>query len=194
MSVYKLIIIGSSGVGKTSLLNYYKYNKNINQLPNISTIGVDMYIQNINIDNNEITLRIWDTAGQEKFYSINKTYYRDSVGAILCFSLSSYDSFNDITKYIDDVRQYALQNTKILIVGTFLDREQIVKDEDVYKLMENKGITSYIKVSNLNGENVVNSFSNLISMIHQDISLFPDTSIKPNIIDPEFRNKKKYCC
>lgn len=194
MSIYKLIIIGSSGVGKTSLLNYYKYNKNITQLPNTSTIGVDMYIQNIIIDNNEITLQIWDTAGQEKFYSINKNYYRNSIGAILCFSLSSYESFNDIAKYIDDVRQFALSNTKILIVGTFLDREQHVKDEDVYKLMENKEITSYIKVSNLSGENVVNSFSNLISMIHQDITLFPDTCTKPYLINPELHSKKKYCC
>lgn len=192
MSIYKIIVIGASGVGKTSLLNYYKYGKNILQMPNCSTIGVDMYIEHVN---NNIALHIWDTAGQEKFYSINKSYYRDAIGAVLCFSLASYESFNDLVKYINDIKKNTLQNTKIVLVGTFLDNDanHVVPDSKVYKLIEKNDISSYVKISNLTGENINIVFANLV----RDISMSIESgklTLKENYIKLVEPTKKNKCC
>jgi Ras-related protein Rab-1A len=125
----KIIIIGESGVGKSSLLNMYcdrTYNDNY-----VSTIGVDFRLKLLKINNNKIKLQIWDTAGQERFKSITLSYYRGAHAIILVFDLTKIHTFNKLTKWIEEIKTY-LQNHKykIFLVGN--------KSDDVKAIHINK--------------------------------------------------------
>ena len=90
----KYLVVGDSGVGKTSLL--VRYCEDSFQSDYLSTIGVDFKIRRIEVNQNQITLNIWDTAGQERFRNITKSFYKGSHGIILTFSITDPLSFNHI--------------------------------------------------------------------------------------------------
>ena len=92
MIITKCIVIGNSGVGKTSLSNCYTTGKNAdgNHIP---TIGIEFYTKKLIKNGKNINLHIWDTAGQERFRSIARSYFRDAHGAVICFSIANKKSF-----------------------------------------------------------------------------------------------------
>ena len=94
--LFKILIIGDSGVGKSCLL--LKFTDRYFNDSYISTIGVDFKIQTIQLDNKIIKLQIWDTAGQEKYKTITQNYYKNCDGAIISFSIDSRDSFSSVRK------------------------------------------------------------------------------------------------
>jgi small GTP-binding protein len=93
----KVIIIGDSGVGKSSLLVRYRENKFVNNY--IMTIGINCVWNVILVDGLRIKLQIWDTAGQEKYKTITQNYYRNSNGAIIAYSIDSRDSFESVRTF-----------------------------------------------------------------------------------------------
>ena len=103
---YKLLLLGDSNTGKTSVLNVYKTNTFYDN--EINTIGVEFIVKNIYINEEEIKLQIWDTAGQERFRSITLSYYRGSSGVIILFDITNRQSFINIQKWTKDIEKYAL--------------------------------------------------------------------------------------
>ena len=96
--IFKIILIGASGTGKTSLINRYIYNNFHEKY--LCTIGVDFMMKKVVLDDNTvIKLQIWDTAGMEKYKQITSTYYRGAQGAIVVFDLSSQTSFNSVSVF-----------------------------------------------------------------------------------------------
>ncbi|XP_053993678.1 uncharacterized protein LOC128884359 isoform X3 [Hylaeus volcanicus] len=91
----KLLILGDSGVGKTSLMNRWVQNKFSNQYR--ATIGADFSFRTIRVDNQKVTVQIWDTAGQERFKSLGVTFYRGADCCIFVYDVSSQESFENIT-------------------------------------------------------------------------------------------------
>jgi small GTP-binding protein len=195
--IYKIIVAGSSGTGKTALINFYKFSKNVNIMPTTPTIGVDWHIETIKICDETIDLHIWDTAGQEKFDSVTTSFYRNAIGAVICFSLISYDSLRDLKKYINTVRQINGTNTQIVIVGTFLDKVTTDIDSAVYDLIQEYQIKSYIKISNLTGENIDLVFSNLTNNIFHLLKkkeiVLDEKSVKITKVVSGSKIKS-YCC
>ena len=111
--LFKIVIIGDSGVGKSSIINQYV--NNFFSESYISTIGVDFMIKDIpitevfntiDLKNKKIRLQIWDTAGQERFRTITTSYYRNVDGIILVYDITNISSFNDIKGWIDDIYKY----------------------------------------------------------------------------------------
>jgi Ras-related protein Rab-1A len=90
----KYLVVGDSGVGKTSLL--VRYCEDSFQTDYLSTIGVDFKIKRMELNHNQVTLNIWDTAGQERFRNITKSFYKGAHGIILTFSITDPASFNHI--------------------------------------------------------------------------------------------------
>lgn len=89
--------MGNSGVGKTNIITRYCDNQfNLNYMP---TIGVDLRVKTVKVDNNKIKMHIWDTAGQERFKDISKTYFKGAIGIILAYSITDLQSFNEIGKH-----------------------------------------------------------------------------------------------
>lgn len=98
----KFLIVGDSGVGKTSLLMRYTEDKFHTDF--LSTIGVDFKVKKIETQTHFITLNIWDTAGQERFRNITKTFYKGSQGVILVYAINDRNGFNRIENWIHQVK------------------------------------------------------------------------------------------
>ena len=128
----QLIMIGESGVGKTSLIQ--RYTKNIFNSNNLDTTGIEYYSKNEKIKDKLIKVKIWDTAGQEIFHSLTKNFYRKADGIIIVFDVTNKESFEQIHNWVksiyDNVDCY--KEIQIIIVGNKIDLEeerQISKEE-----------------------------------------------------------------
>ena len=98
----KVLLLGDSGVGKSSIIQRLDKNKFSDRF--LTTIGIDYIKKNFIIDDQKVILQIWDTAGQERFHTITKTYYKGAHGVALVFDLTQEDSFKNINFWIDSVK------------------------------------------------------------------------------------------
>merc|ERR1712224_729782 len=119
MGLFKYIIIGDTGVGKSCLLLQFT-DKRFRQDHDL-TIGVEFGARFMTIENKPIKLQIWDTAGQEAFRSITRTYYRGATGALLVYDISRRDSFNHVSRWLNEAREYANPNMVIMLIGNKCD-------------------------------------------------------------------------
>ena len=117
----KLVVLGSQGVGKTSLVHRFAKNAFIPPSKAQSTVGASFVTTRTHVDDATIRLQIWDTAGQERFRSISRLYYRGAHAAILCYDVTSNKSFEDISFWLTEIREYAGSDTIVQIVGTKAD-------------------------------------------------------------------------
>jgi len=119
--MFKYILIGDSGVGKSALL--LSFTDKRFQPSQGPTIGVDFGVRNVSIEGQPIKLSIWDTAGQEEFRSIAKSYYRGAAGALLVYDITRRETFNHLTTWLDDLKTAASQHTIIMLIGNKSDLE-----------------------------------------------------------------------
>merc|ERR1712117_120467 len=119
--LFKYIIIGDTGVGKSCLLLQFT-DKRFQPVHDL-TIGVEFGARMINIDQKQIKLQIWDTAGQESFRSITRSYYRGAAGALLVYDITRRDTFNHLTTWLEDARQHSNSNMVIMLIGNKSDLE-----------------------------------------------------------------------
>lgn len=119
--LYRLVLIGDSGVGKTALL--LRYSENIFNVSFISTIGIDFRIKTIELNGKRIKLQIWDTAGQEQFHSVATSYYRNAHGIMLIYDVSKADSFVHITRWVNNISKNSPTDVKQVLVGNKCDVE-----------------------------------------------------------------------
>lgn len=119
--LFKLLLIGDSGVGKSCLLLRFAEDSYTESY--ISTIGVDFKIRTIDLDGKSIKLQIWDTAGQERFRTITSSYYRGAHGIIIVFDVTDRDSFDHVKAWLKEISLYACANVNKLLVGNKCDME-----------------------------------------------------------------------
>lgn len=112
MEIYKLIIVGDSGVGKSNIMINYCHNVGLSEIT--STIGVEFLNKNINIDGRNIKLQIWDTAGQERFRTITRSIFYRSRGALIVFDVTNKKSFNSVPSWYTELSMH-IDVTKIPI-------------------------------------------------------------------------------
>ncbi|XP_042185044.1 ras-related protein Rab-8A isoform X2 [Oncorhynchus tshawytscha] len=105
--LFKLLLIGDSGVGKTCVL--FRFSEDAFNSTFISTIGIDFKIRTIELDNKKIKLQIWDTAGQERFRTITTAYYRGAMGIMLVYDITNEKSFENIKNWIRNIEELALE-------------------------------------------------------------------------------------
>nr|CCF17540.1 RabE GTPase protein [Micrasterias denticulata] len=117
----KLLLIGDSSVGKSSLL--LRFAEDSFSQTFISTIGVDFKTRTIDIDGEQVKLSIWDTAGQERFRTITAAYYRGANGIVLVYDITSESSFNSIRGWIRNIEEHASENVCKILVGNKADME-----------------------------------------------------------------------
>lgn len=122
--IYKVVFIGDSGVGKTSIVQRIKTSKFDGNFD--STIGASAITKEIQTPQGMITLNIWDTAGQERYRSLIQTYARNASAAVICFDLTSLQSFQSLNSWVADIRNICDVNCRIIIVGNKSDLEQCV--------------------------------------------------------------------
>ena len=162
----KLLLIGDSEVGKTSLL--LKYTEHIFPEEHIATIGVEYKDKYIIKDNYNIRLQIWDTAGQERFHSITKNIYRNTNGVIFIYDITKKETFDNIKNWILDL-QSASADIKGIILGNKNDLtdKREVNMTDLKELGE-KYKMPYMETSAKNNVNVNEGFELIVNELLQD--------------------------
>ena len=160
--LFKSIVVGDGGVGKTALT--LRFSKGFFTEDYKMTIGVDFHVKTISIDTEDegqlrVKLQIWDTGGQERFSSIRPMYYRGSLGALLIFDLTSYESFEHLPQWIEEVRANIKNEVPFLLVGNKSDLidERAVTLEEINNFTEKFNLY-YMDTSAKTGDGVGDCF------------------------------------
>jgi len=119
--LFKLLLIGDSGVGKTCIL--FRFSEDAFNTTFISTIGIDFKIKTIELRGKKIKLQIWDTAGQERFHTITTSYYRGAMGIMLVYDITNAKSFDNIAKWLRNIDEHANEDVERMILGNKADME-----------------------------------------------------------------------
>ena len=161
---FKILSLGDSEVGKTSIFMRYTDDKfDNNGLP---TLGVDLIYKYIKIDNKNIRLDLWDTAGEERFRNITKNYYNGAHGIIFVYDLTNYQSFKILKEWIDEVKENVSSDSEMIIAGNkadLEDRRQVTKE-----MLENfskQYNLNYFEISAKSGEGINEIFNFLVKQL-----------------------------
>ncbi|URE25512.1 ras-related protein [Musa troglodytarum] len=167
-STLKYIIIGDTGVGKSSLLLQFKEKRF--QPANGSTTNVEFAAKMITINDEPIKLKIWDTVGLETFRSITRSYYRDSAGALLVYDITRRETFNHLGSWLEDAREHAGANVTIMLIGNKCDlaRRRAVNTEEGEQFAEEHGLF-FMETSAKTARNVEAAFINTAAAIRENI-------------------------
>ncbi|KAI7904689.1 GTP-binding protein [Cokeromyces recurvatus] len=166
--IIKYIIIGDTGVGKSCILLQFT-DKRFMPAHDL-TIGVGFGTRFIKVNDQQIKLQIWDTAGQESFRSITRSYYRGAAGALLVYDITRRETFEHLTVWLEDVRQHANPNTVIMLIGNKCDLEsnRQVSTEEAAKFAEENGLY-FLETSAKSAENVEEAFERTAKAIQEKI-------------------------
>lgn len=168
--ILKIIVVGDSSVGKSNLLLQFTDN-NFNEYHDL-TIGVEFGIRTISYDNDIYKIQIWDTAGQEAFQAITRSYYRGAVGCLLVYDITNRNTFDHIVRWLDEVKTYSNnQELVISIVGNKTDIEELreVTIKEGEELAKKHGLL-FIETSAKTGYNVNEVYLSIIKEIKKKIS------------------------
>ncbi|KAK4484535.1 hypothetical protein RD792_007119 [Penstemon davidsonii] len=167
--LFKLVLIGDSGVGKSNLLS--RFTKNEFNLESKSTIGVEFATKSLNIDGKIIKAQIWDTAGQERYRAITSAYYRGAVGALLVYDVTRRPTFENVLRWLKELRDHTDPNIVIMLIGNKADLRHLVtvSTEDGRDLAERESLF-FMETSALESTNVDNAFTEVLTQIHRVVS------------------------
>jgi len=167
--LYKVVLIGDSGVGKSNLLS--RFTRNEFNLETKSTIGVEFATRSIRTEGKTIKAQIWDTAGQERYRAITSAYYRGAVGALLVYDIAKYSTFKNVERWLNELRENADRNIVIMLVGNKSDLRHLreVPTEESKGFSE-KHKLSFIETSALDSTNVELAFQNILTEIYHIMS------------------------
>mmetsp|Transcript_79764 Transcript_79764/g.222025 ORF Transcript_79764/g.222025 Transcript_79764/m.222025 type:complete len:206 (-) Transcript_79764:91-708(-) len=166
--LFKYIIIGDTGVGKSCLLLQFT-DKRFQPVHDL-TIGVEFGARLINIDHHQIKLQIWDTAGQESFRSITRSYYRDAAGALLVYDITRRESFNHLSRWLEEARQNGNPNMTIMLIGNKSDLEhrRAVSTKEGEMFAQENGLV-FLETSAKSAANVEMAFIKTAENIYEKI-------------------------
>jgi len=117
--LFKFLLIGDSGVGKTCIL--YRFSDDAFNTTFISTIGIDFKIKTIELRGKKVKLQIWDTAGQERFHTITTSYYRGAMGIMLVYDITNAKSFDNIARWLRNIDEHASEDVIKMLLGNKCD-------------------------------------------------------------------------
>ena len=194
--LFKLLLIGDSGVGKSSLL--LRFSEDTFSDTYISTIGVDFKIQTLILGDKTVKLQVWDTAGQERFRTITASYYRGAQGIIVMYDVTNQTSFDNIANWLDEIDRYAGEHVNRLIVGNKADLEdkRVVPTDVAAQYAEELGVT-FLEASAKNSKNVSEAFISLAEEIKHRVG--PPAGMDEGMeefqieVDEKTRKSQKCC-
>jgi len=180
--LFKLLLIGDSGVGKSCLL--LRFADDTYTQTYISTIGVDFKIKTIDLEGKTVKLQIWDTAGQERFRTITSSYYRGAHGIIIVYDVTDKESFNNVKHWIQEINKYAADGVQKLMVGNKCDLQskKVVSYDEAKEFADSEGI-QFMETSAKNSHNVEEAFRKMAGEIKKTVAQQPQGQ-RPGVIRP----------
>ena len=194
---FKILTLGESGVGKTCILRRFVENKFLKN--HLATIGIDFRAKTIQINGYEVKLKIWDTAGEERFRNITNQYYKGADGIILVFDLTNFDTMNKIRDWYNQIKNNTSSNDiGLVLVANKSDLKREVSNEECLNLSKELNIQFY-ETSALTGEGVNEIFEYITQEIISKKNYLDDTQangVTLGIGDNKNKNKDKKsdCC
>lgn len=204
--LFKILLVGDSGVGKSSLL--VRFSDHTYSEHYISTIGVDFKIRNLEVDRKVVKLQIWDTAGQERFRTITSSYYRGAHGIILVYDISDRETFDHVPLWLKEIKYACNSSTapQVILVGnkSDLDLKRQVSHEEADEFAQENDLI-YIETSAKDNAHIQHAFESMVKRIFKKVvppvvaegarvghSHTP--GIRPLLIGKEIPKPKKRCC
>lgn len=193
---FKILVLGEGQVGKTCMLLRYIEDSFTNN--HMMTIGIDFKIKILKIGDKLIKLQIYDTAGQERFKTITKTFYKGAQGIVLAFDLSTYSTFRNMDNWIKQIQSCAQKNVSIVLVGNKCDiANRNVTQKEATNFASDNGLT-YFETSAKTGHNINEVFEFLTKEIIKNKESTPNILTKSMVLtndNNDSKNKeKKKCC
>ncbi|XP_048089338.1 ras-related protein Rab-37-like isoform X2 [Alosa alosa] len=192
--MHKTILVGDSGVGKTSLLVQFDQGKFIPGSFS-ATVGIGFTNKVVTVDSMKVKLQIWDTAGQERFRSVTHAYYRDAQALLLLYDITRKSSFDNIRAWLTEIHEYAQKDVVIMLLGNKVDMatERVIKREEGEKLAKEYGVP-FMETSAKTGLNVELAFHAIAKELKHRAAQLPS--------EPKFQihdyiqqqNQKPSCC
>jgi len=195
-TVYSIIILGESTVGKTKMLETYLKRKI--DTSNIQTIGIEQYKKQITLKNGEIiNIKFWDTAGQERYRAFAFNIIRQCQGIILVYAINNKNSYDKIKEWVEGIDKYIdRQYTPLILIGNKIDleNERVVSKEDGVNLANSLN-ANFFETSVISRQNIDESFQDIIDSTYN--SYKNDIKFEENISDSisisKIKKKKKFC-
>ncbi|KAE8676402.1 Ras-related protein RABA2c [Hibiscus syriacus] len=167
--LFKIVLIGDSGVGKSNILS--RYTRNEFCLESKSTIGVEFATRNLQVEGKSVKAQIWDTAGQERYRAITSAYYRGAVGAILVYDITKRQTFDNVQRWLRELRNHADSNIVLMMAGNKSDLNHLraVSEQDGQNLAEKDGL-SFLETSALDATNIEKAFQTILTEVYHIVS------------------------
>lgn len=171
--LFKIVLVGDSGVGKSNLLS--RFTRNTFTTDEKSTIGVEFATRIVPmVDQKKIKAQIWDTAGQERYRAITNAYYRGALGAMLVYDVTKQNSFENIPRWLRELRDYASRDIVLILVGNkcdLVDKSLRQVTEEQAKALAAEYELPFIETSAKSGINVDDGFIQIIKTIYENAFL-----------------------
>ena len=188
--LYKILLIGDSGVGKTSVI--LRFTKNIFQEEFLNSIGVDFKSKDLNIDGKKVKLQIWDTAGQERFRTITASYYRGAHAIAIAFDLTQRISYEHVKRWMNDINKFAKENVLKFLIG---NKSDLINERKVYyeeaRALASQMNSTYFEVSAKKDENINEFFEAATKIYLIKFNKYNFSEEKNNKIVLDKKNVKK---
>ncbi|KAJ8290115.1 hypothetical protein GJAV_G00008860 [Gymnothorax javanicus] len=170
--VFKVVLIGESGVGKSNLLS--RFTKNEFNHDSRTTIGVEFSTRTVQLGSANIKAQIWDTAGLERYRAITSAYYRGAMGALLVYDISKQLTYENVERWLKELYEHADSDIVVMLVGNKSDLTSLraVPTEEAKEFAERKSLL-FIETSALESTNVEAAFTNVLAAIHKNYSSKP---------------------
>lgn len=193
----KILTLGDSSVGKSSIILRYVNKKFIEVFQ--TTIGLDFKSKMLEYRGKTFELRIYDTAGQERFKAVSRQYYKNAEGIILVYDVSDRDTFLQIETWLGDLEQNKKKKAQIILVGNKIDLPNRKVDTSEAKNIADKYGVRYLEVSAKTGHNIDEIFNNILDLLIENYDFDETKSIKlsnknDEDEDEDNQEKKRGCC
>ena len=199
---FKIIIIGDSGVGKSSLLKRAVHNRYDDSYQ--ATIGFEFLLMHFKVNELKIKLQIWDTCGQEMYRSLVQGFYRNTSLAIIVYDINEKKSFSSANLWLEDLRQHTEADLPVFIVGNKTDLERNVSQEEAKGFMEQNNLQFFTECSAKSGYNVKDIFIEVVKCLYinykrvknanSNTSMVNKLKLDKNNNNDNDNKKKKKCC
>ena len=196
--IFKVLLLGNSDVGKSSLI--LRYVDQVWSDTFVPTIGVDFKVKTLEIENKQIKMQIWDTAGQERFRNVISSYFRGSHGIFLIYDITNGDSFKNLENWLIEIEKNASQNVLKILIG---NKSDLVDDREIKteegQAFANRNGMKFIETSAKMNTNVNEAFETLAKLMMEfsnekkTLTTKNETKVLSASSGKDIKTKKKCC-